>query len=156
MPATVQQIVSGIQNLTNTNTEIIAALEKTTIVNVIFQGPATVGAMNKYCQQMSTEVLQPLYDNTPALTDDAQAKQIADVVRDFVGVAKKRNDLFVAKSGLYAKMFFGQPIAAGLRVMEGSGDTLMFMLVDYAPSQKAAIQEQAKIWSAGMNAAIAA
>ncbi|KAK0522703.1 hypothetical protein OC835_006490 [Tilletia horrida] len=150
MPATLDEVVKGIRNLTASDGGIVATLEQANLANAVFQGPALAAAMTTYCQQMSLDLLQPLNSGTRPLNEDGEAELVANALRDFVAGALERNELFIVRAPVFARLGFAELIATNLRRMEASGNVLMSMLADHAYSRRLAIQEQAAIWSAGI------
>ncbi|KAE8232437.1 hypothetical protein CF326_g2532 [Tilletia indica] len=154
MPITYDQVLTGLRSLSDRNTTIRQTVAQISIVNAVFQGPKLAQELQVYCQQMSVDLLQPLSDEKGTVTDATKADAIVAEVKNFVTVAKARNDVIIGKHGILSLFFFQFPVAAGLRAMEASGDCLLNQLINYVPSKAEDIKKLAAEWTASTEAAV--
>ncbi|KAE8213511.1 hypothetical protein CF327_g2974 [Tilletia walkeri] len=154
MPITFDQVQTGLRSLSDRNATITQITNQINVMNTIFQGPKLAQELTGYCQQMSTELLQPLSDEKGTVTDPAKASAVVESVKTFVTVAKKRNDIIVGKFGLLSMFAFHHPVGAALRAMEASGDCLLNQLIGYVPSQAEQLKNLAAEWNTSTEAAV--
>ncbi|KAK4124672.1 UVI-1 [Parathielavia appendiculata] len=132
---TPQQIADGIRKLTGESQALQATAQSITIVNapliVIGQGPfPTLIAGFNDLVSTATVVLEQ-FPGTKQITGEAEATLVFDAFRGFVRVTQELGNILIGKAGILEKVpFVGQPVAASLRAVESTTDTLAISLIN--------------------------